>query len=128
MALTAAGRLAVLNNIESTFVKVSVGGTYSTGSGSGSIDLPSVAYVGSITKTPTDAGSGNYTTITWTSNTVFTIDLDVLLSGVPGAVTISYVRLLDASGTELMRRNFASTYSYAGNGTFTVTSIAISLT
>lgn len=128
MALTAAGRLAILDKMESTFTKVSVGGTYNTGSGSGAIDLPSVAYSGTITKTPTDAGSGNYTTITWESNTVFTIDLDVILSGVPGAITISYVRLLNDAGVELMRRNFASTYSYAGNGTFTVTSIAISLT
>ncbi len=123
--LKAAGKLSILNHLSSTFTKMSIGGTYSIGASPGvPFNLVSQsAGAGQIVQ-----GSDGPVGIEWYDGIVFNIVLSEIYSGEGAPIAqISYVRLLNADDEEVLRTNFSQSYSYAGNGTYTVTSVYVGL-
>lgn len=127
MALQLAGKSSILNHIGTTFTHIAVGGTFTRiGQDLNPYETP-FNLDGIAAPTPTIAAGGSPGTITWSGNTVFTVSLSSIHADAT-QVTIKYVRLVDSTNSSVyLERDFASSYVYAGNGTFTVTGILISL-
>lgn len=124
MALQTAGKSSILNHIGTTFTHIAVGGTYTKiGQDLSPYEVP-FNLDGIAAPTPSTSASN----IVWSGNTVFTVSLSSINADAI-QVTIKYVRLVDSTNDIIyLERDFASHYVYAGNGTFTVTGISISLT
>lgn len=124
MALQLAGKSSILSHIGTTFTHIAVGGTFARiGQDLTYYDTP-FHLDGIAAPTPSISESG----ITWSGNTVFTISLSSIHEDAV-QVNIRYARLVDSTNSNIyLERDFASYHVYAGNGTFTVTGISISLT
>ncbi len=117
MALNNNGRGKILNTIESEFVQLRLTGTSDLG-------LPGAESWQSDTKTSIGTWTKNNSagTIGLNTNQVFSITLGSFTN-----IRVIGIEMMDSVGTVLLTKSFPTTYDYFGDGTFTVSSLVITV-